>query len=101
MVQAPGGTQSPGLMPGMGSPGMMAGGMGMNTPPRTGTADNPVGGPPSIVSASAGFGEPGTLPSPDPSLISKPQTSGSFCNSCGSVNFVQMQNFVLNVVTKV
>ena len=29
-------------MPGMGQPGMMAGGMG--PPPRAGTADNPVGG---------------------------------------------------------
>ena len=65
---APGGTQSPGLMPGMGSPGMMAGGMGMTPPPRMGTANNPVGQPPSVVSASQGFGEPGTLPTPDPSL---------------------------------
>lgn len=82
--KAPGGTQSPGLMPGMSSPGMMQGGMGMVPPPRAGTSDNPVGGPPRIVSAQEGFGEPGTLPSPDPSLISKPQTSGNFCNSCGA-----------------
>jgi hypothetical protein len=39
-----GGTQSPGLMPGMGAPGM-AGGMGMPQAPRPGTSDNPVGGP--------------------------------------------------------
>jgi len=35
-----GSTQSPGLMPGMGQPGMMAGGMGQ--PPRSGTAENPL-----------------------------------------------------------
>ena len=44
--QAPGGTHSPGLMPGMGSAGMMAGGLGgMGTPnsaPRAGTPENPV-----------------------------------------------------------
>ena len=84
--QAPGGTQSPGLMPGMGSPGMMAGGgMGMTPPPRMGTPNNPVGQPPSIVSASQGFGEPGTLPSPDPSLIAQSQASGNSCSACGSV----------------
>ena len=71
-------------MPGMGSPGMMGGGMGMTPPPRAGTQENPVGQPPSIVSASQGFGEPGTLPTPDPTLVSKPQGSGKFCNSCGS-----------------
>ena len=31
-------------MPGMGNPGMMAGGMAGGMPPRTGTAENPVGG---------------------------------------------------------
>ena len=67
-----GNTQSPGLMPGMGNPGMMAGGMagGMGMPPRAGTAQNPVGGgPPGIVSAQEAFGDVGTLPSPDPSLM--------------------------------
>ena len=34
------GTQSPGLMPGMGQPGMMP---GTNAGPRAGTAENPVG----------------------------------------------------------
>ena len=81
--QAPSGTQSPGIMPGMGSPGMMGGGMGMAPPPRVGSAENPVGGPPSVVSAQQGFGEPGTLPSPDPSLIQRPQT-GNACTSCGA-----------------
>src|SRR6056300_1651656 len=53
-----GNTQSPGLMPGMGQP------------PRAGTAENPVGGgPPGIVSAQEAFGDVGTLPSPDPSLM--------------------------------
>ena len=82
--QAPGGTQSPGLMPGMGNPGMMAGGMGMAPPPRMGTADAPVGAPPSIVSAEQGFSQPGTLPSPDPSLIAQPQISGGGCSTCGA-----------------
>ena len=80
---APGGTQSPGLMPGMGSPGMM-GGVGMQPPPRAGTPDNPVGGPPSVISAQQGFGEAGTLPSPDPSLIAR-SSGGSSCTTCGSV----------------
>ena len=72
---APGGTQSPGLMPGMGTPGMMAGGM------QPGTAQNPVGGPASVISAGGGFNETGTLPSPDPSLIQQPTAK---CLSCGS-----------------
>ena len=80
-----GNTQSPGLMPGMGTPGMMAGGMGM--PPRAGTVQNPVGGgPPGIVSAKEAFGDVGTLPSPDPSLMPRqtaPQ-SGNGCISCGA-----------------
>ena len=78
-----GNTQSPGLMPGMGSPGM-AGGMGMQQPPRAGTADNPVGGPPGIVSAQQGFNEPGTLPTPDPALMPRQTTSENSCSSCGS-----------------
>ena len=82
-----GNTQSPGLMPGMGQPGMMAGGMGM--PPRSGTAQNPVGGagPPGIVSAQEAFGEVGTLPSPDPSLMPRRETvapNGNRCSACGS-----------------
>lgn len=80
--KAQGGTQSPGLMPGMGSPGMMSG-MGMNQP-RAGTAQNPVGRPPSIVSAGQGFNEPGTLPSPDPALMPKKTASGPSCSSCGA-----------------
>ena len=83
-----GNTQSPGLMPGMGQPGMMAGGMGQQ--PRSGTAENPVGGgPPGIVSAQESFGDVGTLPSPDPSLmprqtVSPQQQSGNGCSSCGA-----------------
>ncbi|MCS5529014.1 MAG: zinc ribbon domain-containing protein [Nitrosopumilus sp.] len=84
----PGNTQSPGLMPGMGQPGMAG---GMNPPPRAGTADNPVGGgPPGIVSAQESFGDVGTLPSPDPSLMPRqvaPQQTASQnpngCSSCG------------------
>lgn len=95
-----GATQSPGLMPGMGSPGMMpgAGGPGM-MPPRSGTAQNPVGGPPGIVSANEAFGNVGTLPSPDPSLVHRqqpgtaqpgagaatpPPPSSGACASCGA-----------------
>ena len=77
---APGGTQSPGLMPGMGSPGMM----GAPPPPaRAGTSENPVGAPPSVISAQQGFNQPGTLPTADPSLISRPTGSGTHCTSCG------------------
>ena len=78
-----GNTQSPGLMPGMGQPGMAAGGMG--APP--GSAQNPVGGPPGIVSAQEAFGNAGTLPSPDPSLMPRqtaPPQSGNGCSSCGA-----------------
>ena len=86
MGSGSGNTQSPGLMPGMGNPGMTAGGAGM--PPRAGTAENPVGGagPPGIVSAQETFGDVGTLPTPNPSLI--PRTvaspSGNGCTSCGA-----------------
>ena len=76
---APGGTQSPGLMPGMGAPGMMPGGMPATRP---GTAENPVGGPASVISAGGGFSNAGTLPTPDPSLL--PKQSGGKCSSCGS-----------------
>ena len=85
-----GNTQSPGLMPGMGNPGMMAGGMagGMGAPPpRAGTPENPVGGgPPGIVSAQEAFGDVGTLPSPDPALMPRQSVSvpnGNACSSCG------------------
>ena len=77
---APGGTHSPGLMPGMGSPGMM----GAPPPPgRAGTSENPVGAPPSVISAQQGFNQPGTLPTAEPSLISRPSGSGIHCTSCG------------------
>ena len=74
-----GGTQSPGLMPGMGQPGMMP---GMNSGPRTGTTENPVGAPPSIMSTPDAFNQPGTLPTPDPSLLPPRQSAGN-CTSCG------------------
>ncbi len=71
-------TQSPGLMPGMGNPSMPSG----MTMPRTGTAQNPVGGvPPQIISANTEFTNVGTLPSPDPSLVQQPQHG---CHSCGA-----------------
>ena len=92
---APGGTQSPGLMPGMGTPGM---GMGMQPQaPPVGSAQNPAGVPPSVISAQQGFGKPGTLPTPDPSLIASTsstkhctacggqlQTNAKFCTKCGN-----------------
>jgi len=74
-----GGTQSPGLMPGMGQPGMMS---GMNPATRVGTAENPAGGPPSVMSAPEAFSQAGTLPTPDPSLL-PPKQSGGNCTSCG------------------
>ena len=77
--QALGTTQSPGLMPGMGTPGMMPGGM---PGPHPGSAQNPVGGPASVISAGDGFNDVTTLPTPDPSLI--PKQSGGKCSSCGS-----------------
>ena len=76
---SPGGTQSPGLMPGMGTPGMMPGGMPGTRP---GTAENPVGGPASVISAGGGFSDTGMLPTPDPALV--PKQSGGKCSSCGS-----------------
>jgi hypothetical protein len=84
MGSSSGNTQSPGLMPGMGTPGSMPGGM----PPRAGTAENPVGGagPPGIVSAQETFGDLGTLPSPDLRLVPRTATtpSGNGCTSCGA-----------------
>jgi len=79
-------TQSPGLMPGMGQTGMTGGPGGM-IPPRAGTAANPVGGPPGIVSAGQGFGEPGTLPTPEPDLLPRKPAAGSStdtCSACGA-----------------
>jgi hypothetical protein len=76
-----GNTQSPGLMPGMGQPGMMG---GMGVPPRSGSAQNPVGGPPGIVSAQQVFGDVGTLPSPDPALMPRRTVVSSGCTSCGT-----------------
>ena len=73
------GTQSPGLMPGMGQPGMMS---GMNAGPRSGTTENPVGAPPSIMGTQEAFTQPGTLPTPDSSLL-PPKQSGGNCTSCG------------------
>lgn len=90
---ASGTTQSPGLMPGMGQPGGMMGGGMQQVPPRAGTADNPVGGggPPGIVSAKQGFGEIGTLPTPDPSMMPQRRSGGgnddggaSGCSECGA-----------------
>lgn len=84
-----GNTQSPGLMPGMGNPAMMAGagmpGAGMGGIPRSGTPQNPVGGPPGIVSAKEAFDAVGTLPSPDPTLMpgsQHPAPTAVKCASC-------------------
>jgi len=80
--QAVGGTQSPGLMPGMGTPGMMSGMSSMAG--RVGTAETPAGRPPGIVSAKQAFSEAGTLPSPDPALMPRRTASGNGCSNCGS-----------------
>jgi hypothetical protein len=72
-------TQSPGLMPGMGSMGGMAGMVG-RVPVMP--AQTP-GRPPSIVSARDGFSNPGTLPAPDPAIMPRSMGSSS-CKSCGS-----------------
>lgn len=79
---SPGKTQSPGLMPGMGTPGM-AGGM-PQPQTRVGTKENPAGEPPSIVSAKKAFSDPSTLPSPDPSLVAQAKKSADKCSSCGN-----------------
>jgi hypothetical protein len=71
-------TQSPGLMPGMG--GGMMGGMGARIPVMP--AQTP-GRPPSVVSAKDAFSAPGTLPSPDPSLVPRPSSSNA-CKACGA-----------------
>jgi ribosomal protein L40E len=71
-------------MPGMGNPGGMPGGV----PPRAGSPQNPIGGgPPGIVSAQEAFGEVGTLPTPDPYMMSQrtvQQNNGNGCSSCGA-----------------
>lgn len=75
-----GGTQSPGLMPGMGAPGMGMPGRVPVMPAQT------QGRPPSVVSAQQAFSAPGTLPSPDPTLVPRQsvQSSGTVCKSCGA-----------------
>ena len=88
MGSGSGNTQSPGLMPGMGNPGMMAGGMGQCHQDQE-LQKIPVGGagPPGIVSAQEAFGNTGTLPSPDPALMPRqtaPPQSGNGCSSCGA-----------------
>lgn len=81
----PGKTQSPGLMPGMGTPGMAGGGFGgMPQQARVGTKENPAGVPPSIVSAKKAFDEPSTLPTPDPSLVAQAKKNAPKCPSCGN-----------------
>jgi len=71
-------TQSPGLMPGMG--GGMMGGMGARVPVMPAQT---TGRPPSVVSANDAFSAPGTLPSPDPSLMPRSSASNG-CRSCGA-----------------
>ena len=72
-------THSPGLMPGVGTAGMMGGTMQST---RIGTRENPAGIPPSVVSAKQAFGDIGTLPSPDPNFVSR--SSSQKCASCGN-----------------
>jgi len=42
------------------------------------------GRPPSIVSAASAFTNPGTIQTPDQSLMPPSKTTGSTCSSCGS-----------------
>jgi hypothetical protein len=63
----------------------MMGGMGMQpSAARVGTNQNPVGAPPSVISAQQGFSQPGTIPTPDPSLILRSTGSGIHCTGCGA-----------------
>lgn len=64
-------TPSPGLMPGVG-------GVGTSVRVPVMPAQTP-GVPPSIISAKDAFAVPGTLPSPDPSLL-----RANLCKSCGA-----------------
>lgn len=90
--KAVGGTQSPGLMPGMGPAGVMvpdAGNFPDNAqPPRIGTAENPIGGrvPPEIISGSNDPFTQGIVPTSDSLLTQKTTRSvvENSCASCGS-----------------
>lgn len=75
--KAPGGTQSAGLMPGMGVAGMATA-----PPPRAGTPGNPVGGPAGVISAQEAFSQPGILPTPD---MHMPAHQKNQCVACGAV----------------
>jgi hypothetical protein len=60
------------------------GGFGSPSPTHISAATMPgPGRPPSIVSAASAFGNPGTLPTPDPSLMPQ-SSSGPSCSSCGA-----------------
>lgn len=72
-------TQSPGLMPGMGS-GMM-GGLSGRVPVMP--AQTP-GRPPSVVSVRDSFSAPGNLPTPDPALMPRSTVPSNSCRGCGS-----------------
>ena len=72
----------------------MAPSMNPSADPRMGTLQNPVGRPPGIVSTDE-FAALGTLPTPDPSLVSQStakcsncndtlRAGSKFCTSCGS-----------------
>ena len=60
------------------------GGFGSPPPTHISTATMPgPGRPPSIVSAASAFSNPGTLPTPDPSLMPT-SASGQSCSTCGA-----------------
>lgn len=66
----------------------MPSGMGFGAPPpsqaNASTLPGP-GQPPSIISAKAAFSAPGSLPTPDPSLLPmQEQSKGPTCSACGS-----------------
>ena len=67
------------------TPTSMPPGMGSQASTVAATLPGP-GRPPSIISAASAFASPGTLPTPDPTLLPKqtPSGGGSMCNNCGS-----------------
>ncbi len=76
---APSTTSVTGSVP-MGMPGF-----GMTPPGHIAAATMPgPGRPPSIVSAASAFTNPGTIPTPDQSMMSPAKTTGPICSSCGS-----------------
>ena len=69
-----------GIIPNPMQPNIGNGHLASNTQ-QLGTTTNPVGAPPQVISAQDNFTNLGTLPSPDPTLMTS--QSAKICNSCG------------------